>query len=94
MGQLRERIDAYAHVSANLIDQLNELDDLREQVRQAQLSHAMPKRTKDPASTSCVSRHLSGDERCPGIGGPLPTNVGRVAADRSGSGLGVTKTVR
>ena len=38
MGLLRERIEAYAHASANLVVQLNELDELREQVRQARLS--------------------------------------------------------
>jgi hypothetical protein len=38
MGSLRERIAAYADASANLITQLNELDELREQVSQAQLS--------------------------------------------------------
>jgi hypothetical protein len=38
MDPLRERIDAYAHLSAKLVVQLNELDELREQVRQAQLS--------------------------------------------------------
>jgi hypothetical protein len=38
MGSLRERIAAYANASAQLLVQLEELDRLREQVRQAQLS--------------------------------------------------------
>jgi hypothetical protein len=38
MDSLRERIVAYANASANFLAQLNELDELREQVRQAQLS--------------------------------------------------------
>jgi hypothetical protein len=36
MGSLRERITAYADASANLLTQLNELAELREQVRKAQ----------------------------------------------------------
>jgi hypothetical protein len=38
MDSLRERIAAYVDVSANLLTQLNELDELRERVRKAQLS--------------------------------------------------------
>jgi hypothetical protein len=38
MGSLRERIAAYANASSNLLAQLQELDKLRELVRQARLS--------------------------------------------------------
>jgi hypothetical protein len=44
MGSLQERIAASANVSANLLDQLIELDELRERVRKAELSPALPKR--------------------------------------------------
>ena len=51
MRSLRERIIAYADVCANLVAQLNELAELREQVRRAQLSPAMRKPNKQrPAS--------------------------------------------
>ena len=46
MSSLQERIAAYAHMSANLLTQLNELDELRERVRKAQLSFTMPKPLK------------------------------------------------
>jgi hypothetical protein len=46
MGLLRERIDAYADASVNLIVQLNELDELREQVRLARLSPRGAQATK------------------------------------------------
>ena len=51
MGSLRERIDAYADASANLVVQLNELDELREQVRQAQLS------SRDTQTTERARNH-------------------------------------
>jgi hypothetical protein len=50
MGTLQERIAAYADASANLLIQLIELDELREQVRKAQLSLVVPKQLKRPAS--------------------------------------------
>jgi hypothetical protein len=51
MGSLQERIAACANAAANLLAQLSELDELREQVRKAQLSLALPKRPlKRPAS--------------------------------------------
>ena len=37
MGSLQERIAALTAASANLLTQLNELDELRERVRKAQL---------------------------------------------------------
>ena len=44
MGSLQERIAAYANASANLLTQLKELDELREQVKKAKkLSTATPK---------------------------------------------------
>ena len=52
MGTLKERIAAYADASANLLNQLIELDELREQVRKAQLSRATPKPLKRPASVN------------------------------------------
>jgi hypothetical protein len=39
MGSLQERIAAYTEASANLVTLLKELDQLREQIRKAQLSH-------------------------------------------------------
>ena len=51
MGSLQERITACANASANLLAQLTELDELREQVRKAELSPAIRKRPlKRPAS--------------------------------------------
>jgi hypothetical protein len=52
MGSLQERIAAYANASANLLTQLKELDELREQVKKAKkLSTATPKLVKQrPAS--------------------------------------------
>jgi hypothetical protein len=51
MGLLQERIAAYTKASANLVTLLKELDQLREQVRKAQLSRVRPKRLKlRPAS--------------------------------------------
>jgi hypothetical protein len=41
MDSLQERIVAYANASANLLAQLNELNELREKVSKAQLSAAM-----------------------------------------------------
>jgi hypothetical protein len=38
MGSFEQRIAAYAAVSANLLTQMNELEELRERVRKAQLS--------------------------------------------------------
>jgi hypothetical protein len=35
MGSLQERIAAYANTSANLLAQLKELDELREQLKRA-----------------------------------------------------------
>jgi len=53
MGSLQERIIAYADVCTNLLAQLNELAELHEQVRKAQLSPAMRKPLKQkPASVS------------------------------------------
>ena len=52
MSSLRKRIAAYANASANLLAQLNELDELREQVRKAERSLAMLKPLKRPASIS------------------------------------------
>ena len=44
MGSLQERIAAYANPSGNLLTQLKELDELREQVKKAKkLSTATPK---------------------------------------------------
>ena len=44
MGSLQERLAAYANASANLLTQLKELDELREQVKKAKkLSTATPK---------------------------------------------------
>jgi hypothetical protein len=37
MGTLQRRVDAYTNMSANLITQLNELDQLRERVRKLSL---------------------------------------------------------
>lgn len=48
MSSLRERITAYANASANLLTQLNELDELRERVRRAQLSSRITKPLKAP----------------------------------------------
>ena len=45
MGSLQERIAACANASANLLAQLTELDELREQVRKAELSPAIPRRS-------------------------------------------------
>jgi hypothetical protein len=51
MGSLQERVAACANAFANLLAQLTELDELREQVRKAELSHAIPRRSlKRPAS--------------------------------------------
>jgi hypothetical protein len=51
MGLFQERIAAYAATCANLLTQLKELDELREQVRKAQLSIAVAKPLKQrPAS--------------------------------------------
>jgi hypothetical protein len=51
MGSLQERIAACANASANLLAQLVELDELREEVRKAELSPAIPRRSqKGPAS--------------------------------------------
>jgi hypothetical protein len=51
MGSLQERIAACANTSANLLAQLIELDELREQVRKAELSPTIPRRPlKRPAS--------------------------------------------
>jgi hypothetical protein len=51
MGSLQERIAATADAFAYLIIQLNELEELRERVRKAQLSTTMPKPPKKrPAS--------------------------------------------
>jgi hypothetical protein len=44
MGSLQERIAACANASANLLAQLTELDELREQVRKAEQSPAIRKR--------------------------------------------------
>ena len=53
MGSFEQRIAAYAAVSANLITLLKELDQLRELVREAQLSRVRPKRPKQrPASVN------------------------------------------
>jgi hypothetical protein len=52
MSSLRKRIAACAKASANLLAQLNELDELREQVRKAERSLAMPKPLKRPVSIS------------------------------------------
>ena len=46
MDSLRDRIVAYADASADLLAQLVELDELREMVRKAQLSSALPKSPK------------------------------------------------
>jgi hypothetical protein len=51
MGSLRERIAAYVDVSANLLTQLNELDELRERVRKAQLSR------RDAQATETARHH-------------------------------------
>jgi hypothetical protein len=50
MSSLGMRIAAFANASANLLAQLNELDELRERIRKAELSLAMPKPRKRPAS--------------------------------------------
>jgi hypothetical protein len=51
MSSLQERIASHADVVAKLITHLNELDELRERVRKAQLSTAVPKPPKQrPAS--------------------------------------------
>lgn len=55
MDSLRERIAAFANESANLLVQLNELDELREQIRK--LSPGSPKPVK--RSTSVKRRSLS-----------------------------------
>lgn len=53
MGSLKERVVAFADACANLVAQLNELAELHEQVREAQLSLAMRKPLKQgPASVS------------------------------------------
>jgi len=53
MGSLKERIVAFGDACANLVAQLNELAELHEQVRKAQLSVAMRKPSKQrPASVS------------------------------------------
>ena len=52
MSSLRKRISAYAHASATLLAQLNELDELRERVRKAERSLAIAKPLKRPASFS------------------------------------------
>jgi hypothetical protein len=49
MGSLRERIAAYANASAQLLVQLEELDRLRERVRQAQLPPGTLTRLKGPS---------------------------------------------
>ena len=40
MSSIKQRIAAYAATSANLLTQMNELEELRERVRKAQLSEA------------------------------------------------------
>jgi hypothetical protein len=52
MSSLRKRIAAYANASAKLLAQLNELDELREQVRKAERSLAMAKPLKRPVGIS------------------------------------------
>jgi hypothetical protein len=47
MDSLQKRVAAYANVSANLLIQLNELDQLRERVRR--LSLRLAKARKRPA---------------------------------------------
>jgi hypothetical protein len=52
MSSLREHIATYAKTSANLLTQLNELHELRERVRKAQLS------SRDtPATEKAHERH-------------------------------------
>ena len=46
MSSLKERIDDFAEACANLLVQLNELAELHEQVRKAQLSPAAYKPLK------------------------------------------------
>ena len=54
MGSLQERIAAYANPSANLLTQLKELDELREQVKKAKkLSTATPKPLKQRPANFC-----------------------------------------
>lgn len=56
MDSLRDRIVAYANASADLLAQLIELDELRELVRKAQLSPALPKQPKQ--RTASVNRRI------------------------------------
>ena len=54
MGSLQERLAAYANASANLLTQLKELDELREQVKKAKkLSTATPKPLKQRPANFC-----------------------------------------
>jgi hypothetical protein len=50
MDSLQKRIAAYADASANLLAQLNELDELRERVKKAvPFAHLRPKALKEKA---------------------------------------------
>lgn len=51
MDSLQERIVAYANASANLLAQLNELNELREKVSKAQLSAAMSEPRKQRSAS-------------------------------------------
>jgi hypothetical protein len=51
MSSIKQRIAAYAAACANLVTQMNELDELRERVRKAQLSAP-----RDDAATDARGR--------------------------------------
>ena len=54
MGSLQERLAAYANASANLLTQLKELDELREQVKKAKkLFTATPKPLRQRPANFC-----------------------------------------
>jgi hypothetical protein len=58
MSSIKQRLAAYAAVSANLLTQMNELVELRERVRKAQLSAPRDeafRRKTDPARRCRVS---------------------------------------
>jgi hypothetical protein len=63
MGSLEDRIAAYADTTANLIAQLTELTELREQVRKAQLSardHGEPKKQRPVSANRRAPRRVLG----------------------------------
>ena len=54
MSSIKQRLAAYAAVSANLLTQMNELVELRERVRKAQLSAS-----RDDEATDAKARRVT-----------------------------------